>query len=42
MRCLEVMAGTGTASRSPSNPRLKTDDETARLSGSLIRHGLAA
>src|SRR5437867_458743 len=27
MRCLEVVAGTGTASRSPSNPRLKTDVE---------------
>ena len=26
----------------PSNPRLKTDVENARLSGSLIRHGLAA
>jgi len=25
-----------------SNPRLKTDVENARLSGSLIRHGLAA
>jgi hypothetical protein len=24
------------------NPRLKTDVESARLSGSLIRHGLAA
>src|SRR5262249_15171077 len=25
----------------PSNPRLKTDVENARLSGSLMRHGLA-
>ena len=24
------------------NPRLKTDVDNARLSGSLIRHGLAA
>ena len=25
-----------------ANPRLKTDVENARLSGELIRHGLAA
>jgi hypothetical protein len=28
--------------RTRANPRLKTDVESARLLGSLIRHGLAA
>jgi hypothetical protein len=34
--------GLTTPTDEQSNPRLKTDVENARLSGSLIRHGLAA